>query len=84
MLDSSVSNFADYAAQLGINYKILKLHNPWLRDNVLENKSGKAYAIKLPADLELPEFPEPVEEAPVKAVDSLQKTAPRQNKRLRN
>ena len=64
VLDSSVANFADWAHMLGINYKVLKLHNPWLRDNVLNNKEGKAYSIKLPADLELPEFPEPASLAP--------------------
>ena len=30
------------------NYKILKIHNPWLRENKLNNKSGKLYALSLP------------------------------------
>lgn len=47
-LDSSVTDFADYAASLGINYKTLKLFNPWLRDSSLKNKNGKAYTIKIP------------------------------------
>jgi len=47
-LDSSVTNFADYAATLGINYKILKLYNPWLRDTELKNKNGVVYKIKVP------------------------------------
>ena len=48
ILDSTVTDFANYAAALGINYKILKLYNPWLRDNYLNNKTGKIYKIKVP------------------------------------
>jgi len=44
----SVENLPDFAAELGINYKILKLYNPWLRDNVLKNKNMKTYKIKIP------------------------------------
>jgi hypothetical protein len=49
-LDSSVTDLADYAGQLGINYFILKMYNPWLRDNYLSNNSKKAYTIKLPKE----------------------------------
>ena len=47
-LDSSVSSFADYASSYGINYKTLKLFNPWLRDNYLSNPNKDIYLIKLP------------------------------------
>jgi len=47
-LDSSVTNFADYAAGMGINYFLLKMYNPWLRENYLKNKSRKLYTLKLP------------------------------------
>jgi hypothetical protein len=50
MLDSSVTDFADYAKVLGVNYFILKMYNPWLRDNKLDNESRKIYVIKLPAE----------------------------------
>ncbi|MEJ5262920.1 MAG: transglycosylase SLT domain-containing protein [Ignavibacterium sp.] len=50
ILDSSVTDFADYAASLGINYKTLKLFNPWLRDSSLKNKNGKRYTIKIPEE----------------------------------
>jgi hypothetical protein len=50
MLDSSVADLADYATSLGINYFILKMYNPWLRDNYLSNKSKKSYAIKIPKE----------------------------------
>ena len=49
-IDSSVDDFADYAASLGVNYFILKMYNPWLRDNYLSNKTRKAYNIKLPKE----------------------------------
>lgn len=47
-LGSSVNDFADYAASVGINYKTLKLYNPWLRDTFLKNKSNTIYKIKVP------------------------------------
>ncbi len=49
-LDSSVSDFPDYAKRLGINYFILKMYNPWLRDNYLSNKAKQVYMIKLPME----------------------------------
>ncbi len=47
-VDIAVSNFADFAKKYNINYKILKLHNPWLREAHLNNKSRKKYQIKIP------------------------------------
>jgi hypothetical protein len=47
-LDSSVTDMADYANSLGVNYFILKMYNPWLRDNSFSNKSKKSYSIKIP------------------------------------
>ncbi len=47
-VDSSVSDFAKFAKHFGINYKILKIHNPWLRDTFLDNDSNKNYYIKIP------------------------------------
>lgn len=43
-----VDDFADFAKTHGINYKILKIHNPWLRDTFLKNASGKEYLIEIP------------------------------------
>jgi hypothetical protein len=48
ILDSSVNDFADYSIALGLNYKILKLYNPWLRDNTLSNRNRKVYKVKIP------------------------------------
>jgi len=47
-IDSSVTNLADFAISQGVNYKILKLYNPWLRDTKLENKTRKKYLIAIP------------------------------------
>ncbi|RMA64644.1 lytic transglycosylase domain-containing protein [Ulvibacter antarcticus] len=48
MVDKPVEDFAKFAKEYGINYKILKIHNPWLRDTYLNNASGKQYFIEIP------------------------------------
>lgn len=47
-IDTAVTDFAQFAQQFNINYKILKLHNPWLREASLANKSRKKYTIDIP------------------------------------
>ncbi len=47
-VDTAVTDFAEFAKQFGINYKILKIHNPWLRETYLKNASGKEYYIEIP------------------------------------
>ncbi|MGA9239563.1 lytic transglycosylase domain-containing protein [Robiginitalea sp.] len=47
-VDTAVSNFAEFAQNYGISYKILKRHNPWLREPHLNNASGKMYQISIP------------------------------------
>ncbi|MCB0470190.1 MAG: lytic transglycosylase domain-containing protein, partial [Flavobacteriaceae bacterium] len=47
-VDTAVTDFAKFSKEFGINYKILKLHNPWLREAHLNNKSGKEYQIEIP------------------------------------
>lgn len=49
-VNTSVDNWADWALEQGINYKILKIHNPWLRDISLKNSSGKTYVIEIPIE----------------------------------
>ena len=49
-LDTAVSDFVKFSQQFGINYKFLKLHNPWLRESHLNNKSRKVYSIKIPKE----------------------------------
>lgn len=53
-----IKDLADFAKSYGINYKILKLFNPWLRDNFLKNKSRKTYLIKIPDSREIKPIPE--------------------------
>lgn len=48
--DTSITDLADFAAVLNINYKTLKYYNPWLRDITLTNNTGKSYSIKIPVE----------------------------------
>ena len=50
LLDSSVINFANYAKELNINYKILKEYNPWLRQAELNNETNVAYFVTVPEE----------------------------------
>lgn len=47
-VDTAVTNWADFAELYEINYKILKRHNPWLREPHLNNASRKKYTIEIP------------------------------------
>lgn len=47
-VDYEIDDLAAFAKANSINYKILKIHNPWLRENNLNNKSGKLYQIEIP------------------------------------
>ncbi len=67
LLDSSVTDFADYAFQHQINYKVLKYFNPWLRQSYLHNTQKDTFWVKIPTekyrrqimlDLQLPETEE--------------------------
>ena len=48
VVDSAVTDLAAFAKEQGINYKILKIHNPWLRDKKLTNASKKRYELEIP------------------------------------
>jgi len=48
LVDSSITNLADFAEENGSSYKILKVMNPWLRAHSLTAKKGKTYEIELP------------------------------------
>jgi hypothetical protein len=47
-IDEPVEDFAAFAKKHSINYKVLKIFNPWLRDNKLSNTSGKTYYVSIP------------------------------------
>ena len=49
-LDTPINNLASFAKKMGVNYKLLKIHNPWLIQNHLKNKSRKYYEIAIPED----------------------------------
>ena len=48
MVDTTINSWADFSKDYGINYKILKLHNPWLRESYLKNKLNKKYFLEIP------------------------------------
>lgn len=48
VIDSSIRSLADFAIKEGINYKYLKLFNPWLRTGALSNPEKKKYIIEVP------------------------------------
>lgn len=45
---TSIPDLAVFAKEQGINYKILKIHNPWLRDRKLDVAAGKGYILEIP------------------------------------
>ena len=47
-VDTAITNIASFSKSMGINYKQLKIFNPWLLENHLNNKSRKQYYIALP------------------------------------
>ncbi|MGY6647806.1 lytic transglycosylase domain-containing protein [Wenyingzhuangia sp. IMCC45574] len=47
-VDTAISNIADFAIHFNSNYKELKILNPWLRENKLNNSSKRLYKIKIP------------------------------------
>jgi len=49
-VNTTIENLADWTNQQGINYKILKIHNPWLREISLANKLEKTYLIEIPIE----------------------------------
>lgn len=47
---ANIVDLATFAIEQGINYKILKIHNPWLRDKKLDVLPGKVYVIEIPLE----------------------------------
>ena len=50
VIDTTITDLAKFAKTQGVNYKILKIHNPWLRDKKLVNSSKKKYEIEIPTE----------------------------------
>lgn len=47
-VDTAITDIAAFAKKYGTNYKALKMYNPWLRENKLNNKTKRLYQIKIP------------------------------------
>jgi hypothetical protein len=47
-VSGKIDNWADFAIDHGISYKLLKYFNPWLRQTNLKNRRNKIYLIKIP------------------------------------
>lgn len=44
----SIPDLSVWAKNQGVNYKIVKIHNPWLRDRKLDVAVGKQYTLEIP------------------------------------
>lgn len=52
-VDTAITNFVSFARQHNINYKLLRIVNPWLRDAHLPNASRKTYFLEIPKNISL-------------------------------
>lgn len=66
-ITESVEDFVTFAAGEGINYKILKQYNPWLRKPKLTVNPGKVYTILIPENP-----PRTIQLKDLKPIDSLE------------
>lgn len=49
VVDSSITDLAEWSKEKGFSYKTLKQLNPWLRETTLTIKPGNSYEIQIPA-----------------------------------
>jgi membrane-bound lytic murein transglycosylase D len=49
-VNQTIGDLITFANEQGINYKLLKRHNPWLRGEKLTVKKGQMFSIALPAE----------------------------------
>ena len=47
-IKGKIKNWADFAIDHNITYRLLKYYNPWLRQGYLNNRSNKTYIIRIP------------------------------------
>jgi hypothetical protein len=52
-VDSTIANLSNFAKIKGVNYKLLKQFNPWLRSSSLPDKSRRKYILKILTDTDL-------------------------------
>ncbi len=76
VVDSSIEDLVQFAREKGIDYKALKLLNPWLRKRSLPVEKGQQYRIELPvgrtrSELKGERLPDASDSVPSPLVDSL-------------
>ena len=49
-VDSPTIDWTAFARGHGTNYKLMRELNPWIRDYDHNNKAGRSYVVKIPAD----------------------------------
>ncbi|MEX1188899.1 MAG: lytic transglycosylase domain-containing protein [Bacteroidia bacterium] len=49
-IDTSITNLPAFAETQGINYKLLKYFNPWIRTDELKVKSDESFTLSLPGE----------------------------------
>ena len=49
-VSESIPDLIAWSKEQGINYKLLKRHNPWLRDDKLRLRAGESFEIGVPAE----------------------------------
>jgi hypothetical protein len=47
-INGSINSLADFAKEHSTNYKVIKILNPWLRKDILTNKTKRSYKVKIP------------------------------------
>ncbi|MBT4881952.1 MAG: lytic transglycosylase domain-containing protein [Flavobacteriales bacterium] len=52
-VDSTIASLSEFAQSHGVNYKLLKQFNPWLRTSSLPDKSRRKYILKIPTNTDL-------------------------------
>ena len=71
-VSTPVPDLVKFAFDHGINYKTLKIMNPWLRETTLSNKRGKTYRILIPEAGFRPSVSEMLDEASIRKIESTQ------------
>ncbi|MDB5226974.1 MAG: murein transglycosylase [Bacteroidota bacterium] len=46
---SGAVDWIDFAKQNNINYKLLRIYNPWIRDFSMDNREKRTYDVKIPS-----------------------------------
>lgn len=59
-IDFEISNLVQWAKEHNTTYALLKLLNPWLRQDFLQNKSRRTYTLKIPVEEKLTHHPKRV------------------------